>query len=1081
MPEHPPLPDTVNENAGNSGLDAGPAAAFGAASSPRATTHPGPVELRELPGEAEGTPAQPAPSDQAPSGTAGRNLLFGEIARGGMGAVLRGRDPALGRDLAVKVLLEAHRDNPELVGRFVEEAQIGGQLQHPGVVPVYELGQFQDDRPFFTMKLVKGQTLAKLLLQRTSPQEDLPHLLTVFEQVCQTIAYAHARGVIHRDLKPANVMVGAFGEVQVMDWGMAKVLHQERAADQPSPSPGEVTVIRTARSGSTAEASQPGTVLGTPAFMPPEQARGEVDKIDERADVFGLGAILCAILTGKPPYSGRDSSEVHGKAIRSELADALARLDGCGADAALVQLCKECLAAERDSRPRDAGAVAARMAAYQAGVRERLKQAELGRAAAQARAEEAKATTAAEARARRWAVGLAAAVLALVVIGSLGGLYFQRQADQRRAEVALQNEERRRDARAALEKAAGLRDRARWAEARLVLEQARDRLGEVLPEGLRQQLEKALSDLALVARLDDLRQMQAVMVNREFDTATARREYPVAFAEAGLGRVEEDEEAVAARIRDSAVKAQLVAALDNWAGITHKKEDLLFRWLLGVARRADPDPAWRDRFRDPAMRRDRAWLERLAREAKVEELSPQVVTALAGALQDTGADALPLLREAQRHHPDDFWLSYTLGYYCREAKKPEEAVGHYRAALAIQPQSVPARTNLGVALYDKGERKEAVKEYREALRLDPKYASAHNNLGGALAQKGEREEAIREFREVLRLDPKFAPVHYNLGISLYAKGEREEAINEYREAIRLDPLHAPAHTNLGRALHEQGRLEEAIKEYQEVLGLDPKSAPAHFNLGNGLRDKGQLDEATQEYRAAIELDPKFAEAYCNLGQVLRRQGKFAESLGSLRKGHELGSQRAVWPYPSAKWVRDSERLVSLESRLPEILEGKDQPADNTQRLALAQMCLEQKKFYAASVRFYEEAFADDSKLTNNPGNGHRYNAACAAALAGCDQGKDADKLDEKERARLRQRTLEWLRADLALWAKQADSGDPKIRATVQQTMKHWQTDADLGGVRDKDALAKLPAEEQEAWRKLWDDVAAVLKRVSEPR
>ena len=153
-----------------------------------------------------------------------RVQLLGEIARGGMGVILKGRDPDLGRDLAVKVLLEAHREKPDLVRRFVEEAQIGGQLQHPGVVPVYELGTFGDRRPYFTMKLVKGQTLADLLAERESPTEDRPRFLSIFEQMCQTTAYAHARDVIHRDLKPTNVMVGSFGEVQVMDWGLAKVL-----------------------------------------------------------------------------------------------------------------------------------------------------------------------------------------------------------------------------------------------------------------------------------------------------------------------------------------------------------------------------------------------------------------------------------------------------------------------------------------------------------------------------------------------------------------------------------------------------------------------------------------------------------------------------------------------------------------------------------------------------------------------------------------------------------------------------------------------------------------------------------------
>ena len=153
-----------------------------------------------------------------------RLRLFGEIARGGMGVILKGRDLALGRDLAVKVLLEKHRDKPELIRRFLMEARIAGQLQHPGIVPVHELGALADGRPYFAMKLVKGRTLEAILQERSSPSEDLPRFLGIFEQVCQTVAYAHARGVIHRDLKPANVMVGRFGEVQVMDWGLAKVL-----------------------------------------------------------------------------------------------------------------------------------------------------------------------------------------------------------------------------------------------------------------------------------------------------------------------------------------------------------------------------------------------------------------------------------------------------------------------------------------------------------------------------------------------------------------------------------------------------------------------------------------------------------------------------------------------------------------------------------------------------------------------------------------------------------------------------------------------------------------------------------------
>ena len=251
-----------------------------------------------------------------------RYRLDGVIARGGMGAIIKGRDTDLGRDLAIKVLLDEHKAKPEVIRRFVEEAQIGGQLQHPGIAPVYELSQFADKRPFFSMKLVKGQTLSKLLAERQDPSEDRSRFIGIFEQVCQTMAYAHSRGVIHRDLKPANIMVGAFGEVQVMDWGLAKVLPVGGVADEQHAHTKhkETSIIQTLRNGVGSDSpavagtvgsqTQMGSVMGTPAYMPPEQALGEIDNLDERADVFGLGAILCEILTGKPPYVAEDGTQI---------------------------------------------------------------------------------------------------------------------------------------------------------------------------------------------------------------------------------------------------------------------------------------------------------------------------------------------------------------------------------------------------------------------------------------------------------------------------------------------------------------------------------------------------------------------------------------------------------------------------------------------------------------------------------------------------------------------------------------------------------------------------------------------------
>ena len=316
-----------------------------------------------------GAPVGPAPAGLIVPGYE----ILAELGCGGMGVVFRGHDPEIDRDLAVKVLLEA-ADDPDAVRRFQREGRIGGQLQHPGVVPVYAMGRLPDRRPYFTMKLIEGRTLADLLRERADPSTDLPRLLKVFEQVCQTMAYAHSRGVIHRDLKPLNVMGGAFGEVQVLDWGLAKALGAAgESADAARPN----------GAASPAGASEAGAVFGTPAYMAPEQARGEVGRLDARCDVFGLGAILCAILTGAPPYRDREQGLLR-QAARADLADAFGRLDyGPDFDRAarggrkctpvsadLAALAKACLAAVPADRPADAGAVAEALTAYLAGVQE---------------------------------------------------------------------------------------------------------------------------------------------------------------------------------------------------------------------------------------------------------------------------------------------------------------------------------------------------------------------------------------------------------------------------------------------------------------------------------------------------------------------------------------------------------------------------------------------------------------------------------------------------------------------------------------------------------------------------------------
>jgi tetratricopeptide (TPR) repeat protein len=385
----------------------------------------------------------------SPPTAAQRYTLLTEIARGGMGVIWRATDTALGREVAVKVLHDKYAPDSGVARRFADEARITAQLQHPAIPPVHDLGTLPDGRPFLAMKLIKGQTLDALLSARSDPSADRGRFVAVFEQVCQAVAYAHAHGVIHRDLKPANVMVGAYGEVQVMDWGLAKVL-SDRPSESADPEATRAGTLVVSLRDSDGSFTQAGSVMGTPAFMSPEQAVGAVAKVDQRSDVFGLGAILAVILTGQPPFTAASTETVRVKAAQGKLDECFARLDSCGADPGLAALCKQCLAPEKEDRPADAGEVANAVARLRSAAEERARQAERERAAAEVRVAEQRK------RRRVWF-----ALATVLLLGSAASIVFAVQARQAEGKAVQERDLKE----AAREEAVANEEKARTAEA----------------------------------------------------------------------------------------------------------------------------------------------------------------------------------------------------------------------------------------------------------------------------------------------------------------------------------------------------------------------------------------------------------------------------------------------------------------------------------------------------------------------------------------------------------------------------------------------------------------------------------------
>ena len=911
------------------------------------------VSLQDL--DAEADERTPAPNRggaaQLAHTRAGRYQLLGELARGGMGSVLRGRDMDLGRDLAVKVLLDQHIHQSDLVNRFLEEAQICGQLQHPGVVPIYDLGILADHRPFFAMKLVKGKTLAALLAARSSPVDDLPRFLSIFEAICQTMAYAHARGVIHRDLKPSNVMVGAFGEVQVMDWGLAKILPKDGPKKEVDARPANETIIaRVSRKG-VGDLTEVGSAMGTPAYMAPEQARGETEAIDRRADVFALGSILCEILTGAPPFTGSRSIEVVRAAGRGETAAAMTRLELCGADEELLALASDCLAAEACDRPADAGVIAGRMTAYLAGVQERLRQAELSRVAAQAHAEEeakrrelaerlaeeATRRAALERQRRKLQLGLAASLLALTTAGGLGTTYYLQQR-QARAAAVQQVLGRASTLRDLAREHAG--DPARWRVALAAIDQADraldgDDLAQQRIAALRAEVQDgagaAERDRQLIDRLVDIRSAEADDQGGWSTDAT----YADAFHEAGLDIAALSTEEAAKRItaRPPEVATALAIALDDWAAIRRdrRKNRAGAVALSGLAGAVDPD-TWRLGLRraldlpDPAARLEE--LRRMAKAAPFETLGPISLDLLGRALKDAGdpTRAEAVLRRAQRLHPDDVWINYDLARALEKLARRDEAIRYYTAARSLRRETAHElahmleakgeleegvavledlrqhRPNsgrhlgcLGRALKDQGRSQEAKAvtlaaeaANREAVRLRPDDALAHASLGFALYMQGKLDEAAEQYRTAIRLQPQTAEFHDVLCELLGKQGHLDEAIAEHHAAIRIQPDFANAYNTLGDILFTAKQdYSKAEVEFRNATRLQPDKAVYHNNLGLALQGQDKLDEAIVEYRAATRLKPNYADAYMGVGEILEFQGKVTEAIVEYRSAIRL--------------------------------------------------------------------------------------------------------------------------------------------------------------------------------------------------
>jgi len=815
-----------------------------------------------------------------------------QVAKGGQGVIYEAIQEEPPRRVALKVLHLPSAVDEVARKRFKEEGAALAKIDHPGVVPVYAAGE-HEGVPYLAMKFVEGKTLGEVLealqghagavtlldwnraassaTDRPDAEARKPHaerVAAIARDAARALQACHENSVVHRDVKPGNIMLDEEGRVLLTDFGLAR---QTEAR----------TRTVTQRFVGTLQYAAPEALLPAGKGGP-----------DARVDVYGLGATLYETLALRRPFQEYEADEgalLH--AVQAKEPPALKKL-APWVPKDLATITMKALEKDRDLRYATAADLADDLERYLSG--EPIRARPPGPVG----------------RVHRWAKRrpAMAALMLVLILGTpvLTGLVVDRI--QRAEEIRKAAELRRQleidehlgmgflrlgegdldDACVAFERAIAVADRPP-PEAVGGLALAYDDKGH--PDRAIKILDDYRSPGSEhpALRRIRVRAMRRVGMNDE-----------AAKVEAGIG---EPQDALSCFLRgqqemgrgERGEEGAHRAALAWYTrAILYASAPRAIHYLCRATAAAscrDPESAL-----ETAHVLTTRWGE-----------SADAWFFAGHAYQEVDLDrAIAAYREAIRLKPSLTAYHASLGEALAENGQLDEAIAAYREAIRLKPDWAGAYHLLGLAFFERGFLDEAVATCREAIRLSPDWAVAHYNLGNTLRKKGLLDEAIAAYHEAIRLKPDLAEAYHNVGIVLDDKGLLDEAITAYREAIRIRPDDAATHHNFGIALRKKGLLDEAIAAYREAIRLEPDNVGAYYNLGNALRDMGQQNKAIAAYREAIRLEPDYAEAHSNLGHRQRSLGRLGQALHALRRGHEIGSRRKNWSYPSGEWVSDCE-------------------------------------------------------------------------------------------------------------------------------------------------------------------------------
>ncbi|HVS34443.1 MAG TPA: protein kinase [Gemmataceae bacterium] len=813
--------------------------------------------------------------------------FLGELGRGGMGVVFKARQTALNRVVAVKMILPGAYTDAEEVRRFRAEAEAVARLQHANIIQIHHVGE-EEGRPFLVLEFASGGGLDRRLAGTPLPPAEAARLV---ETLARAVHHAHERGVVHRDLKPSNVLLMDDQTPKITDFGLAKKLDD-------------------------VQHTQTGAVLGTPSYMAPEQAAGKSKEIGPAVDVYALGAILYECLTGRPPFKApvmldtlmqvRNDDPVPPRQLQSKT------------PRDLETICLKCLQKDAKRRYIGAAGLAEDLRRYRAG--EPIAARPVGRSERIWRWVRRNPKDAALA-----AAGLLAVVLGLVVYLWVAGVRQAAEQDRRdrQAHATAEAERKLADVQSLWTQAtnATVGEALPWERALSAAQQAKDFIDDnAVDDATRQRAAQTLTGVAAAKQEADVKARTAAQDQRmtaQLDKLVFSQLELTTGQGAGQPRPElgdkrymqvfhtyydidlNQPDAAEARIRASAIKPQLLAALDAW--IPLRSDEAARRRLADLVNRLSEPNAFRRDLREALVAQDHDRLRQLVKRDPAN-LPPRVVFEAALALTN-GQDyeeAAALLQPAQQAHPDDFGIAFLLAYSLGELNppRPDDVLRFYTAAVALQPDNALAR----------------------------------NGLGNTLAMQGKLDAAVAEWTASHRIDPTDPNPVVNLAGALYLQGKLDEAVAEYRAALPL----------------LSGRTTE-------------QAAVLHHNFGFTLWKQGKLEEAVAELRAAVQLARTYSDAYFHLGWALIQHGQFQEALDAFQEAKSLPAppERQFTSWDAV--IKQADRLRLLGDELDAIAEGRKQPADAQEGVEFAEVCL-YKRRPAAAARLFRVAFAAEPKL-----------------------------------------------------------------------------------------------------------------------